>query len=185
MRHLLRNPAVGAVTMDKALMALAQAVEMAQWVSRRHSSTNRQNRIGSSRGTRTPRCRFARRKKVALGWGPWSVKVGVTYAHAPATALSRIVALRLHLDDSNAANGPLRVLPGTHTLGVLTDEAIHDLAAKISPISCLVPRGGVLVMSPLIVHASSKALSRERRRVLHIEYATSVFIDDGLELATA
>jgi hypothetical protein len=32
------------------------------------------------------------------GWGPWSVKGGVIYAHAPASALSQILALRLHLD---------------------------------------------------------------------------------------
>ena len=32
--------------------------------------------------------------------GPWSVKEGVNYAHAPSEALEQIVALRLHLDDS-------------------------------------------------------------------------------------
>ena len=29
-------------------------------------------------------------------------------------ALERVIALRIHLDDSTADNGPLRVLPGTH-----------------------------------------------------------------------
>ncbi len=42
------------------------------------------------------------------GWGPWSVKGGVRYAHAPAWALERIIALRVHLSDSDAENGPLR-----------------------------------------------------------------------------
>src|SRR5271168_2434026 len=46
------------------------------------------------------------------GWGPWSVKDGVIYAHAPASALSQVLALRVHLDDSAAENGPLRVLAG-------------------------------------------------------------------------
>ena len=54
------------------------------------------------------------------GWGPWSVKAGITYAHAPASALARVVALRLHIDDSDADNGPLRVLPGTHAQGLLS-----------------------------------------------------------------
>ncbi len=91
------------------------------------------------------------------GWGPWSIKAGVEYAHAPASALQRVIALRIHLDDSAAANGPLRVLPGTHTLGVLTDDGIAELRDTITPVDCLVPRGGVIAMRPLTVHASSKS----------------------------
>jgi len=119
------------------------------------------------------------------GWGPWSVKDGVNYAHAPASALSQVLALRIHLDDSTAENGPLRVLPGTHRLGVLTDEALHDLSTRFAAIDCLMPRGGVLAMRPLIVHASSKSQSEATRRVLHIEYATSLCVADGLKLAIA
>jgi len=113
------------------------------------------------------------RRKVP-GWGPWSVKDGVTYAHAPASALSQVLALRVHLDDSTSENGPLRVLPGTHMLGVLTDESLHDLSTQIAAADCPVPRGGVLAMRPLIVHASSKSQSEAQRRVLHIEYASSM-----------
>jgi len=119
------------------------------------------------------------------GWGPWSVKDGVNYAHAPASTLSQVLALRVHLDDSTAENGPLRVLPGTHTLGVLTDEALHDLSTKIAAVECLASQGGVLAMRPLIVHASSKSQSEISRRVLHIEYAESARIADGLALAIA
>jgi ectoine hydroxylase-related dioxygenase (phytanoyl-CoA dioxygenase family) len=119
------------------------------------------------------------------GWGPWSVKDAVIYAHAPANALSQVLALRLHLDDSTAENGPLRVLPKTHTLGVLSDEELHDLSERVAAIDCLVPCGGVLAMRPLIVHASSKSQSHAPRRVLHIEYAASRKTADGLELAIA
>ena len=118
-------------------------------------------------------------------WGPWSVKDGVIYAHAPAHALSTVIALRLHLDDSCAENGPLRVLPGTHTMGVLNDDAIHDLSIQIATVDCLVPQGGVLVMRPLIVHASSKSRSTMRRRVLHIEYTACAKFAEGLELAAS
>jgi hypothetical protein len=38
------------------------------------------------------------------GWGPWSRKAGVIYAHAPSWALSHIVALRIHLDASTPDN---------------------------------------------------------------------------------
>ena len=127
---------------------------------------------------------FEERREIP-GWGPWSLKDGVNYAHAPATALSQVLALRVHLDDSTDENGPLRVLPGTHTLGVLTDESLHDLPTRIAAIDCLVPQGGVLAMRPLIVHASSKSQTPARRRVLHIEYASTASVADGLTLAIA
>jgi hypothetical protein len=49
-----------------------------------------------------------RERRDAPGWGPWSVKDGIAYAHAPASALSKVLAIRVHLDESDAANGPLR-----------------------------------------------------------------------------
>jgi ectoine hydroxylase-related dioxygenase (phytanoyl-CoA dioxygenase family) len=119
------------------------------------------------------------------GWGPWSVKEGISYAHAPATALAQVVALRVSLDDSTLDNGPLRVLPKTHTFGALTDDNIHDLALRIPPVSCIVPKGGILAMKPLIVHASSKSQTKFPRRVLHIEYAASETIAKPLQIAVA
>jgi hypothetical protein len=68
-------------------------------------------------------------------------------------------------------------------MGVLNDDAIHDLSIQIAPVDCVVPQGGVLAMRPLIVHASSKSRSGTRRRVLHIEYAACPRFAEGLELA--
>jgi ectoine hydroxylase-related dioxygenase (phytanoyl-CoA dioxygenase family) len=119
------------------------------------------------------------------GWGPWSVKEGVHYAHAPAAALSEVLALRIHLDDSNAGNGPLRVLPGTHGLGVLTDDRLHELSTQIAPVDCVIPKGGVVAMRPLVVHSSSKSKSDLPRRVLHIEYAASDSIAAPLGLGVS
>jgi len=81
------------------------------------------------------------------------------------------------------ANGPLRVLPGTHTGGLLTHDEIQRLAAVVTPVACMASAGGVVAMRPLVVHASSKASDNQPRRVLHIEYATSVHLGAGLELA--
>ena len=117
------------------------------------------------------------------GWGPWSVKEGVTYAHAPASALEQVLTLRVHLDDSTPENGPLRVLPGTHRRGVLSDDEIQQLSTTIDPIDCVVGKGGVVAMRPLLVHASSKLRNDNPRRVLHIEYAASVSIASPLRLA--
>jgi ectoine hydroxylase-related dioxygenase (phytanoyl-CoA dioxygenase family) len=114
--------------------------------------------------------------------GTWSVKEGVICAHAPASALEQVLAVRVHLDGSTSENGPLRVLPGTHNQGVLTDDAIHDFAQNISPVECLASAGDILLMRPLVVHASSKVRSTAPRRVLHLEYAANRFSPDGLEL---
>lgn len=119
------------------------------------------------------------------GWGPWSHKEGILCAHAPASALEQVLAIRIHLDDSTRDNGPLRVLPATHNCGVLSDDAIHDLASKTEAVECLVPTGGGLLMRPLIVHASSKATARSKpRRVLHIEYAGKTHFTGGIQLAS-
>lgn len=124
-------------------------------------------------------------RKEIDGWGPWSVKDGITYAHAPTYALQKVIALRIHFDDSIAENGPLRVLPGTHNLGVLTDEQVFELSTKNSAIDCVASRGAVLAMRPLLIHSSSKSQNESARRVLHIEYASSMSIGDNLELAVA
>jgi ectoine hydroxylase-related dioxygenase (phytanoyl-CoA dioxygenase family) len=126
-----------------------------------------------------------RQRRDTPGWGPWSVKDAVIYAHAPTSVLSQVAALRIHIDDSTTHNGPLRVLPGTHRRGVLSDDAIQELAAQIAPVDCLVPQGGVLVMKPLLVHASSKSQTKMPRRVLHIEYSQTTSVGAGLELAVA
>lgn len=119
----------------------------------------------------------------ADGWGPWSQKGGTLYALAPATALQHVAALRIHLDASAEENGPLRIIPGTHRLGVLSDAKIAEITAQASPLECPVPRGGVLAMSPLLLHSSSKSRSRDPRRVLHIEYSAWTSFGDNLELA--
>ena len=115
------------------------------------------------------------------GWGPWSWKSSVWYAHAPESALKRVLALRLHLDSSTAQNGPLRVIPGSHHR-LLTDAQVEELAAAASAFDCLSPSGGVIVMRPLLVHASSKIVNDLPRRVLHIEYVDSLVLGVGVEL---
>jgi len=119
------------------------------------------------------------------GWGPWSEKGGIVYAHAPAWALSRILALRVHLDASTSDNGPLRVVPGSHAMGLMSDEEVFAFAARQEHAECVVGRGGVMAMRPLLMHSSPKARSGEPRRVLHIEYADALELAPGIRLAVA
>lgn len=182
-RHALRLPPVARIAKSKRLVDFAREVlgpdaspfratmfeksPMANWLIVWHQDT----------------ALPLRRRLNIPCWGPWSVKEGVEYAHAPAAALSQILALRVHLDNSTVTNGPLRVLPGTHNRGVLSDDQIHQLAEEIAPIECTCAKGAVVAMRPLLVHASSKSQNGIPRRVLHIEYAASDTIASPLELA--
>lgn len=194
-RHMLHNPAVATLARDSRLLGIAREVLGEKAFPFRATLFDKSPEsnwlITWHQDTALP---LAEKREVP-GWGPWSVKEGVIYAHAPAGALSKILALRLHLDDCATDNGPLRVLPGTQAMGVLSDDQILNLAggnlasgesaAGLSPVECLVPQGGVLAMRPLIVHASSKSQSQRPRRVLHIEYAASAQLGEGMHLAIA
>jgi ectoine hydroxylase-related dioxygenase (phytanoyl-CoA dioxygenase family) len=182
-RHLMAQPIVSALANDRRLTELAKewlgavAIPFRATLFETSGSTNWL--IPWHQDTALP---LARRFET-VGWGPWSEKAGATYAHAPAWALSRVIAMRVHLDASTADNGPLRVIPGSHLRGVLTDQTVMEFVSTNGHVECCVPRGGVIAMRPLIIHASSKARSENYRRVLHIQYADSLDLSDGVQLA--
>lgn len=184
-RHAMRNASIAGLARDARMMEIAKQILGAGAIAFRATLFEKLPDsnwlVAWHQDTALP----LRERRDIPGWGPWSVKDGVHYAHAPARALEQIVALRVHLDDSTADNGPLRVLPGTHTQGVLTDDEVHALAEGVAAVDCLMPLGGVVAMRPLVIHASSKSRIETPRRVLHIEYSASAAIADGLELAIA
>ena len=184
-RHLMKHPDAAAIAIDPRMLSLARDVLGATALPYRATLFDKSAAsnwlVTWHQDTALP----IRSRKDLEGWGPWSIKAGVNYAQAPAAALEQIVALRLHLDDSTVENGPLRVIADSHRKGVLTDADISSLAANESAVDCLVRIGGVIRMRPLIVHASSKATNGQPRRVLHIEYASSLLLVGNLELAIA
>lgn len=184
-RHVLMHPGIRMIAQEGRLLGMARAVLGSTAFPFRATlfvkSPDSNWLIAWHQDTALP----LRERHEKPGWGPWSIKEGVTYAHAPASALNQVLALRLHLDDCGHENGPLRVLPGTHDMGVLSDNQVSHLAAERSVVECVVGKGGVVVMRPLIVHASSKSQSNEPRRVLHIEYAAQPRFETDLELAIA
>lgn len=105
------------------------------------------------------------------GFGPWSVKDGIPHVQPPVELLEQMLTVRLHLDDTDQANGALRVLPGSHRLGRLSAERIQQLRAEQPDFVCDMAAGDALLMRPLLLHASSRSTSTRFRRVLHIEYA--------------
>ncbi|MCE9552789.1 MAG: phytanoyl-CoA dioxygenase family protein [Planctomycetes bacterium] len=107
------------------------------------------------------------------GYGPWSTKDGVLHVQPPVEVLDGMLAVRIHLDDCGPKNGPLRVLPGSHRHGRLDRSAVEDWQQCVSPVTCVVPLGGLVVMRPLLLHASSIAEAASRRRVIHVEFAST------------
>jgi len=184
-RHVLRLPNVSSIAHDYRFLGIAKDILGEKAFPFRATlfdkSQERNWLIAWHQDTALP----LRERRDIKGWGPWSVKDGVTYAHAPAETLCQIMALRIHCDESNLHNGPLRVLPGTHVLGVLNDDEIHRLSIEIGEVTCSVQQGGVLAMRPLLIHSSSKSESKLARRVLHIEYASSLTFGGQVQLARA
>lgn len=114
-----------------------------------------------------------RRRVEAEGFGPWSVKAGVTYVQPPARVLKGMLAVRLHLDDCDETNGPLKVLPGTHASGRLGAEEIQRLREEVRAVTCVAARGGAVVLRPLLLHSSPAPRAPRRRRVVHLEFANA------------
>lgn len=113
-------------------------------------------------------------ERVAVpGFGPWSVKDGVVHVQPPRQVLENMVALRLHLDDCGAENGPLRVVPGSHRDGKLSAAEVVVARERSEPVTCEARRGDVLLLRPLLLHTSSPARQPGHRRVLHLEYAAT------------
>jgi ectoine hydroxylase-related dioxygenase (phytanoyl-CoA dioxygenase family) len=184
-RHLMSNPAVSSVANDQRLLQIARRALKEEAVPYRATLFEKSGRanwlVVWHQDTALPLVsRFD-----SPEWGPWSKKNGVIYAHAPAWALSRVVALRIQLDASTGENGPLRVIPGSHAAGVLSDEEVFRMARTQEHVHCLVSQGGVLAMRPLLIHASSKARADRPRRVLHIEYAESLMMNEHIHLVVA
>ena len=74
-----------------------------------------------------------------------------------------MVALRVHLDPCGPADGPLRVIPGSHLKGKMGDEELRAYARE--PYEDLTAEvGDVIAMRPLLVHSSPKATAAGKRR---------------------
>ncbi|GAB3237043.1 phytanoyl-CoA dioxygenase family protein [Hymenobacter seoulensis] len=110
-------------------------------------------------------------RKELPGYGPWSVKGDEVAVLPPTDVLNRTVTLRLHLDDCDATNGALRVVPSSHQHGVIPNDQLPGFTG--SAVVCAVPAGGLMLMKPLLLHASHRSTSSRPRRVLHLEFNTA------------
>lgn len=121
-----------------------------------------------------------RERRDVEGFGPWTVKQGILHVAPPMSILAQMVTIRVHLDPVSHENAPLLIAPGTHALGKISENEIERYVANSTIYCCTAMAGDVWIYRTPILHASERARSGQRRRVLQVDYA----IDDlpgGLE----
>jgi len=110
-------------------------------------------------------------KRETEGFTVWTRKAAVEHVQPPVGILERMITLRFHLDDADAANGALKVIPKSHKNGRLSAEEIKFRRRANETRLCSVKKGDCLIMRPLILHSSSAGTSPKNRRVIHFEFS--------------
>ena len=106
-------------------------------------------------------------KKIDIdSFGPWTTKHNQFAVQPPIDILETITTIRIHLDDTDENNGALRLIPNSHSKKIYRPELIN-WNMETEAIAC-VEQGGIMLMKPLTLHSSSRAISHKKRRVIHI-----------------
>ncbi len=120
-------------------------------------------------------------KKIEIeGFDSWTVKQGQFAVKQPLEILENIFTIRIHLDDTDENNGALKVIPASHLKGVYRPETIDWTKEKEKV--CSIPKGGIMLMKPLLLHSSSRTTNNKKRRVIHVEFSKDS-LPNGLEWA--
>jgi len=104
------------------------------------------------------------------GYTQWTEKKGQLGVIPPTSILNNILTIRIHLDDMTKDNGPVRVIPQSHLSGKINFDHNKHLLSK--EIICEAKSGDIMLMKPMILHASNKSKNLKPRRVLHLEFSS-------------
>jgi ectoine hydroxylase-related dioxygenase (phytanoyl-CoA dioxygenase family) len=109
-------------------------------------------------------------KKIELeNFENWTTKQNQFAVQPPKNILDKNFTIRIHLDKTTKENGALKVVNKSHANGICRIENVEINAETES--FCEVENGGIMIMKPLLFHASNKTTNNERRRVIHIEFS--------------
>lgn len=118
-------------------------------------------------------------KKIELeNFENWTVKQNQFAVQPPVAILENNFTIRIHIDKTTKDNGALKVINNSHSKGILRIEKLDFVKEKET--ICEVQKGGIMIMKPLLFHASNKTTNNERRRVIHIEFSKQE-LPEGLE----
>jgi ectoine hydroxylase-related dioxygenase (phytanoyl-CoA dioxygenase family) len=118
------------------------------------------------------------RKMELAGFTAWTSKQNQFAVQPPIEFLETGVTIRIHLDDTDEQNGALRVIPQSHVKQIYRAANINW--EKEEEAICAVPKGGVMLMKPLLLHSSGRTTNQHQRRVIHIELSNKA-LPHGLE----
>jgi hypothetical protein len=99
----------------------------------------------------------------------WTTKQNQFAVQPPKEILQNNFTIRIHIDKTTKDNGALKVINNSHSKGVLRIENLEFENEKET--ICEVEKGGIMIMKPLLFHASNKTTNNKRRRVIHIEFS--------------
>lgn len=126
---------------------------------------------------------IAVRQRVEVeGFANWTLKTGIPHVEPPFEFLERMVTARIHLDAVCGDNGPLRVIPGSHRLGRLSEGEISRVVASGGQFTCFASAGDMWFYATPILHASETSRQPTGRRVLQIDFSADA-LPGGLEWA--
>lgn len=112
-----------------------------------------------------------RERRDVPGFGQWTVKADIPHCVPPFEFLERSLTLRIHLDPVAADNAPLLVAPGSHRLGRIVEARVAATVARCGAEACLAEAGDAWAYATPILHASDRAATPARRRVLQLLYS--------------
>lgn len=105
------------------------------------------------------------------GYGPWTVKQNQFAVQPPIGILQNNFTIRIHLTDADENNGALKVIPGSNRKEIYRAETIDW--EKETEVFCPVKKGGIMLMRPLLLHASNRSTNNQPRKVIHIEFSSA------------
>lgn len=112
----------------------------------------------------------AKQKSETEGYRDWTFKKQQYGVIPPKEILESTVTIRIHLDDTDKNNGALRVLAKSHKKGFIRIDETFNHKDYGKEVICNIKKGGLMLMSPLLLHASDKSVRNANRRVIHLEF---------------
>ena len=113
------------------------------------------------------------RRATVPGYNNWSKKHGIWHCEPPVSVLTKMMFVRIHLDDTNADNGGMEIAHGSHREGIVLSALAESKAKQFPHELCEARAGDILILPMLTLHRSIAAVAPSSRRVLRIDYATS------------
>ena len=113
----------------------------------------------------------------ATGW-PWHQDFN-QWCRYDGMQTPRAIVAGVFLDDVNACNGPLLVIPGSHKLGHLANEqsmevpesAVAEAARNAGIVPMMGPPGTVAFFDCLVLHGSAPNITPWPRRILYLNFS--------------